>query len=133
MESTIQDLKDLTLDFDGKYMQKDDVITDSQMPAWIITNIPKSMDHINWKVVYTGQETLDVSRFMREEDFIFCMKRSKSNMLDSFYIRDVDYRILNVTDATGREASILEFITKPDVYDTLYFTGMKFNTTWRNS
>ena len=133
MENTIQDLRDLSLDLDGKYMQKDDVITDGQIPAWIITNTPKSMDHINWKVVYSGQETLDVSRFMREEDFIFCIKRSKSNMLDSFFIRDVDYRILNVTDATGQEASVLEFITKPDVYDTLYFTGMKFNTIWRNS
>lgn len=133
MESTIQDIKDLSLDFDGKYMQKDDVLTDGQIPAWIITNIPKSMEHINWKVVYSGQETLDVSRFMREEDFIFCMKRSKMNQLDSFYIRDVDYRILNVTDPTGREASVLEFITKPDIYDTLYFSGIKFNTIWRNS
>ena len=133
MESAIEEVRDLTVNLDESYMKKDDIVTDSQMPAWIITNTPKSMDHINWKIVYSGQETLDVSRYMREEDFVFCIKRSKSNLLDSFYIRDVDYRILNVTDVSGNEASILEFITKPDIYDTLYFTGMKFNTVWRNS
>lgn len=132
MEATIQELRDLSLDFDGKYMEKDDVVSDGQLPAWIVTNSPKSMDHINYKVVYTGQETLDVSRFMREEDFIFCMKRSRSNSLDSFFIRDVDYRILNVSDG-AQEASILEFLTKPEVYDTLYFSGIKFNTAWRNN
>jgi hypothetical protein len=133
IQQTVEEVRNLTTDLDDSYMKKDDTITDSQIPAWIITNTPKSMDHINWKVVYSGQEMIDVSNHMREEDFIFCIKRSKSNLLDSFYIRDIDYRILNVTDATGNEASVLEFITKPDIYDTLYFTGMKFNTVWRNN
>ena len=135
MDASIQEIKEIAENLDGKYMTKEEPIVDSQMPAWIVTNTPKSLQHISYKIVYKGEDNINVSDFMREEDYVICIKRNRNNNLDRIFVRGVDFDIVNTTDALGKEGSIIvlnKTESNPiEMFDELYFSGIKFSNAWR--
>lgn len=135
MDKNIQEIKDIANDLDDKYMTKNEPIVDSQLPSWVVTNTPKSVQHISYKIVYKGEDNINVSDFMREEDYVMCIKRNRNNNMDRIFVRGIDFDIINTTDALGKEGSIIAINkseTNPiEMFDELYFTGIKFSNAWR--
>lgn len=133
----IEEVKDISQDLDGRYMKKDDVLTMSQMPPSVVSNLPQSLDHISSVINYNaGKKEYSVKSYIREADFVMAIKRSVTNQLDSFLIRNVDYSIYDTIDLENNyEDTIFAFSDSAanlmNTGDIVILTGIKFGKVGR--
>lgn len=133
----IEEVKNISQDLDGKYMKKDDVLTVSQMPPSMISNLPQSLDHISCVINYNaGKKEYSIKSYVREADFIIAIKRNVTNQLDKFLIRNVDYSIYDTVNLENNyEDTIFAFSESAaslmNTGDIVILTGIKFGKVGR--
>lgn len=137
LDEQIQDIRDIANSLDNKYMEKEDLITEGQMPAWMVTNSIKSLDHNNTGVItyWADNESFDVSSHVKEQDFVMAIRRSNSNQMDRFLIRGFDYEIIDVVNDGHYERTLLRFTEEGkkaiETLDKVILTGIKISNLWR--
>ena len=133
----IEEVKNIAQDLDGKYMKKDEILSMSQMPPTVISNLPQSLDHISSVITFnSGKREYSVKSQVREVDFIVAIKRDVSNQLDKLLIRDVDYSIYDTIDTENNyEDTIFAFTESTanlmNTGDIVILTGIKFGKVGR--
>lgn len=133
----IEEVKDIANNLDGKYLTKDSVISISQMPPIMVSNMVQSLDHISTSITYNaGVKDYSIKAHVREEDFVMAIKRDVSNKLDKFLIRGVDYSIYNTATTEGAyEDTILSISDSASALmnteDIIILTGIKFGKAGR--
>lgn len=137
MSNEIQKLKDASTALDNSYLKKTDIISESQLPANIITNSIKSVDHISMSIEYNaGTETYSIKDSCRDKDFIIAIKRDITNQLDKFLIRGVDYTIYDtyVNDNVYNDTILSLSTTTASLMNTgdiIILTGIKIGKAGR--
>lgn len=136
LDKEMQEIKTIADNLDGKYLTTDSVINESQLPANILANTVKSLNHISTAIQYkAGTLNYDVTEFLRQEDFVMVIKRDALNQMDRFLIRDVDYSIYNLEADNNYEATTFSLSSDTASLmnngDRLIFTGIKFGKVGR--
>ena len=120
----------------GGFLTEDSIIKESQLPPSIVKNKVQSLDHINFAIQYEqGKLAYNVTDNLREEDFVVVIKRDALNQTDRMFIRDVDYRIIDLEDTSGYTGTTLNILSTAgnlmNDKDTLIVTGIKFGKEGR--
>ena len=133
----IEEVKNISQNLESKFMRKDDNVTISQMPTQIVSNIPYSLDHISMSITYNaGKKEYSIKSQVREVDFVLAIKRSVTNQLDKFLIRNVDFSIYDTVNAENNyEDTIFAFSDSAanlmETGDIIILTGIKFGKAGR--
>ena len=102
LTSEIENVKTIAETMEDNYMKKNSVLSESQLPPSIISNSISSLHHISTSITFNeGTKSYSIKDNCREQDFVIAVKRNNSNKLDSFLIRDVDYRIYNTFNSSS--------------------------------
>lgn len=137
LNEQINDIRDIANSLDNKYMEKDDIVTEGQMPPWMVTNSIKSLDHNNTGVItyWADNESFDVSNFVKEQDFIIAVRRSNSNQMDRFLIRGYDYEIIDIVEGGAYQRTILRMTAEGkkliETLDKIILSSIKISNIWR--
>lgn len=137
LSEELEEVKDIANDLDGKYLTKDSVISMSQMPPIMVSNMVQSLDHISMSITFNaGKTEYSIKSNVREEDFVMAIKRDISNQLDKFFIRGVDYSIYNtISSESAYEDTILSISESAaalmNTGDIIILTGIKFGKAGR--
>lgn len=137
LDEEIQSIKDISNNLDERYLEKDDVITEGQMPPWMVTNAIKTLDHNNTGVItyWADNDEFDVSSFVKEQDFVIAIRRANQNQMDRFLIRGYDYHIIDTMSDGNYKKTILTFTEEGksnlETYDKIILTGIKLSNLWR--
>lgn len=144
MEATVTDLtqemqevKNIADNLDGKYLTKDSIISMSQMPPLMVSNMVQSLNHISTSIKFnSGVKEYSIKSDVREADFIIAIKRDVSNQMDKFFIRGVDYSIYDTATSDGAyEDTILSISDSTSALmntgDIIILTGIKFGKAGR--
>lgn len=120
----------------GGYLTEDSIIKESQLPPSIVKNKVQSLDHINFAIKFEqGKLAYNVTENLREEDFVVIIKRDALTQTDRMFIRDVDYRIIDLHDTSGYTGTTLNILTTAgnlmNEGDSLIITGVKFGKEHR--
>lgn len=120
----------------GGFLTEDSIIKESQLPPSIVKNKVQSLDHINFAIQYEqGKLAYNVTDNLREEDFVVVIKRDALTQTDRMFIRDVDYRIIDLEDTSGYTGTTLNILSTAgnlmNDKDTLIVTGIKFGKEGR--
>ena len=82
-----------------------------------------------------GKLAYNVTDNLREEDFVVVIKRDALTQTDRMFIRDVDYRIIDLEDTSGYTGTTLNILSTAgnlmNDKDTLIITGIKFGKEGR--
>lgn len=132
----LESIENTTGDIDGKYLTSESMIKKEQLPAEIISNSVQSLKHINFTIEFhSGTMSYDVSDNLREADFVVIIKRDTISQNDKLFIRDVDYRITDLTDTSGYAGTTLNILSSAGSMmndrDSLIITGIKFGKAGR--
>lgn len=133
----IEEIKNISDDLDGKYLTKDSVISMSQMPPLMVSNMVQSLDHITMSITFNaGKTEYSIKSNVREEDFIMAIKRDITNQLDKFFIRGVDYSIYNTVTSEGVYEDTILSISESTAQlmntgDIIILTGIQFGKVGR--
>ena len=133
----IEEIKNISQDLDGKYMKKDEIVTMSQMPPTVISNLPQSLDHISSVITFNaGKKEYSIKSQVREYDFVIAIKRDVSNQLDKFLIRNVDYSIYDTINSENNYEDTIFSISESaatlmNTGDIIILTGIKFGKVGR--
>ena len=133
----IEEIKNISQDLDGKYMKKDEIVTMSQMPPTVISNLPQSLDHISSVITFNaGKKEYSIKSQIREYDFVIAIKRDVSNQLDKFLIRNVDYSIYDTINSENNYEDTIFSISESaatlmNTGDIIILTGIKFGKVGR--
>lgn len=133
----LEEVKDISNDLDGKYLTKDSIISISQMPPIMVSNMVQSLNHISASITFNaGKTEYSIKSDVREEDFVMAIKRDITNQLDKFFIRGVDYSIYNTINHEGAyEDTILSISSSAaalmNTGDIIILTGIKFGKAGR--
>ena len=133
----LEEVKDIANDLDGKYLTKDSIISISQMPPIMVSNMVQSLNHISASITFNaGKTEYSIKSDVREEDFVMAIKRDITNQLDKFFIRGVDYSIYNTINHEGAyEDTILSISSSAaalmNTGDIIILTGIKFGKAGR--
>lgn len=137
LSSEIEEIKGISDDLDGRYITKDSIISMSQMPPIMVSNMVQSLNHISASITFNaGKTEYSIKSEVREEDFVMAIKRDISNQLDKFLIRGVDYSIYNTSTQEGAyEDTILSISSSAAALmstgDIIILTGIKFGKAGR--
>lgn len=137
LSSEIEEIKGISDDLDGRYITKDSIISMSQMPPIMVSNMVQSLNHISASITFNaGKTEYSIKSEVREEDFVMAIKRDVSNQLDKFLIRGVDYSIYNTSTQEGAyEDTILSISSSAAALmstgDIIILTGIKFGKAGR--
>lgn len=137
LSSEIEEIKGISDDLDGRYITKDSIISMSQMPPIMVSNMVQSLNHISASITFNaGKTEYSIKSEVREEDFVIAIKRDISNQLDKFLIRGVDYSIYNTLTQEGAyEDTILSISSSAaalmNTGDIIILTGIKFGKAGR--
>ena len=137
LSEEIEEIKNISDDLDGKYLTKDSIISMSQMPPIMVSNMVQSLNHISSSITFNaGKTEYSIKTDVREEDFVMAIKRDVSNQLDKFLIRGVDYSIYNTATTEGAyEDTILSISSQTaslmNTGDIIILTGIKFGKAGR--
>lgn len=137
LSTELEEVKDIANDLDGRYLTKDSVVSMSQMPPIMVSNMVQSLNHISASITFNaGKTEYSVKSNIREEDFVIAIKRDISNQLDKFFIRGVDYSIYNTIGEGGTyEDTILSISSSTaalmNTGDIIILTGIKFGKAGR--
>lgn len=137
LDEQIQDIRDVANSLDNRYMEKDEMVTEGQMPPWMVTNSIKSLDHNNTGVItyWSSNDSFDISNYAKEQDFVMAIRRSNLNQMDRFLIRGYDYEIIDVIDDNGYKKTIMTFTEEGkscmENLDKIILTGIKISNLWR--
>lgn len=137
LSEELEEIKDIASNLDGKYLTKDTVISISQMPPIMVSNMVQSLNHISSSITFNaGKTEYSIKTDVREEDFVMAIKRDVTNQLDKFFIRGVDYSIYNTVNQEGAyEDTILSISSSAaalmNTGDIIILTGIKFGKAGR--
>lgn len=137
LDEQIQEIKEIANNLDNRYMEREDLITEGQMPSWMVTNSIKSLDHNNTGVItyWADNESFDVTNYAKEQDFVMAIRRSNSNQMDRFLIRGHDYEIIDIINEGNYERTLMTFTTEGktniETLDKIILTGIKISNLWR--
>lgn len=137
LSSEIEEIKGIADNLDGRYITKDSIISMSQMPPIMVSNMVQSLNHISASITFNaGKTEYSIKSEVREEDFVMAIKRDISNQLDKFLIRGVDYSIYNTSTQEGAyEDTILSISSSAaalmNTGDIIILTGIKFGKAGR--
>ena len=137
LSEEIEEIKGIFDDLDGRYITKDSIISMSQMPPIMVSNMVQSLSHISSSITFNaGKKEYSVKSEIREEDFVMVIKRDVSNQLDKFLIRGVDYSIYNTSTQEGAYEDTIFSISDSaaalmNTGDIIIFTGIKFGKAGR--
>ena len=142
MESTINNIYERMEEIEGNqgstggFLTEDSIIKESQLPPSIVKNKVQSLDHINFAIQFEqGKLAYNVTDNLREEDFVVVIKRDALTQTDRMFIRDVDYRIIDLEDTSGYTGTTLNILSTAgnlmNDKDTLIVTGIKFGKEGR--
>lgn len=137
LSEELEEIKDIANNLDGKYLTKDTVISISQMPPIMVSNMVQSLNHISSSITFNaGKTEYSIKTDVREEDFVMAIKRDVTNQLDKFFIRGVDYSIYNTVNQEGAyEDTILSISSSAaalmNTGDIIILTGIKFGKAGR--
>lgn len=137
LDEQIQDIKEIASSLDNKYMEKDDMVTEGQMPPWMINNSIKSLDHNNTGVItyWADNENFEVTNYVKEQDFVMAIRRSNLNQMDRFLIRGYDYEIVDIMENGEYKKTIMTFTSEGksniETFDKVILTGIKLSNLWR--
>lgn len=137
LSGEIEEIKGISDDLDGRYITKDSIISMSQMPPLMVSNMVQSLNHISSSITFNaGKTEYSVKTDVREEDFIIAIKRDITNQLDKFLIRGVDYSIYNTSTTEGAYEDTIFSIssqtaTLMNTGDIIILTGIKFGKAGR--
>jgi hypothetical protein len=101
-----------------------------QMPASIVKNSIKSLEHINQSVTLKSEQKTYTLTDIWPEDYINVYYHNNENGYDNIWMNQLHYRIV----ALGTSTSYIE-ILKPELInnnDILYITGIKLSNVKRN-
>ena len=118
-------------------MKKDEIVTMSQMPPTVISNLPQSLDHISSVITFNaGKKEYSIKSQVREYDFVIAIKRDVSNQLDKFLIRNVDYSIYDTINSENNYEDTIFSISESaatlmNTGDIIILTGIKFGKVGR--
>lgn len=137
METELEEIRKVAEDLDGKYLTRESIINESQLPAKIISNSVQSLSHISSAIQFkSGTLNYDVKAFLRQEDFVVVIRRDSLNGYDKMLIRDIDYSIYNLDGQQGYETTTFSLTSDAAALmnngDTLIFTGVKFGKAGRS-
>lgn len=134
----IEDVEQIAENMENDYMKKDQVLSESQMPPSILTNSISSLHHISTAITFNaGTNNYSIKDNCREQDFVVAIKRNVTNKLDTFLIRDVDYRIYNTFNSSSNayEDTIFSLLdstaTLMNTGDIIILTGIKIGKVGR--
>lgn len=137
LDNEIQEIKDIANNLDDKYLEKTDIITEGQMPPWMVSNSIKTLDHNNSGAItyWSDMAEFDVTQFVKEQDFVIAIRRSNTNQLDRFLIRGYDFNIIDVMNGAQYEKTIMVFTDEGKSHleslDKVLLTGIKLSNLWR--
>lgn len=136
LTAELEEVKNIANNLDGKYLTKDSVLSISQMPAIMVSNMVQSLDHITEAVTFNaGQTEYSIKNSVREEDYVMAIKRDITNQLDKFFIRGVDYSIYNIDNDGVYTDTILSISNSAaslmNSGDIIILTGIKFGKAGR--
>lgn len=137
LSEELEEVKDIANNLDGKYLTKDSIISISQMPPIMVSNMVQSLNHISASITFNaGKTEYSIKSDVREEDFVMAIKRDITNQLDKFFIRGVDYSIYNTINQEGAyEDTILSISSSAaalmNTGDIIILTGIKFGKAGR--
>jgi hypothetical protein len=141
-DETLEGLKNKVRELEIKLKEKEEEeeskegIDISQVPKIIVTNMIKSLNHINAEI--TLEET-KLTYSLKElniykDDYINVFYHKSANGLDSYWIPGVHYTIRDIKISEGNYEGVLE-ILKPEtinVNDKLYITGLRISINHYN-
>ena len=137
LSGEIEEIKGISDDLDGRYITKDSIISISQMPPIMVSNMVQSLNHISSSITFNaGKKEYSIKSEVREEDFVMAIKRDISNQLDKFLIRGVDYSIYNTSTQEGAYEDTIFSISESaaalmNTGDIIILTGIKFGKAGR--
>lgn len=137
LSEEIEEIKGISDDLDGRYITKDSIISMSQMPPIMVSNMVQSLNHISSSITFNaGKKEYSIKSEVREEDFVMAIKRDISNQLDKFLIRGVDYSIYNTSTQEGAYEDTILSISESaaalmNTGDIIILTGIKFGKAGR--
>lgn len=137
LDEQIQDIRDIANGLDNRYMEKEDMISEGQMPPWMVTNAVKSLDHNNTGVItyWADNESFNITNYAKEQDFVIAVRRSNLNQMDRFLIRGYDYNIVDVLENGEYKETLMTFTSEGKAHieslDKIILTGIKLSNLWR--
>lgn len=107
---------------DGGYLTSDSIINLGQLPAMIVNNSIKSLNHINTSIELSVSKSEYVLNDIYAEDFVIAIYHDVSKQLDSYWVNGIHYRLID----TGKEVFLRVLnMDKVETSDILYLTGLK--------
>lgn len=137
LQEEIIEIKDIANGLDGKYLTSDSVISISQMPPTVVSNMVYSLDHISTSLTFnSGKLEYSVRDNIREADFLIAYKRDVLNQMDKVMIRGVDYSVYDtITNDNNYSDTILSisdsYASLMNTGDIIILTGIKFGKAGR--
>jgi hypothetical protein len=113
------------------YLTTESIINISQLPAQVVANTIKSLDHINSSVFLEKDKLNYRLEDIWVEDYINVFYHNKTNNYDNYWVRNIHYAIEQV----GESYCTLRILNKDlsfDSGDVLYITGIKLSSIGRN-
>ena len=108
------------------YLTTESIINISQLPAQVVANTIKSLDHIN-KSIFLEKDKFDYRlEDIWVEDYINIFYHNIANNYDNYWVRNIHYTIEQI----GESYCTLRILNKDlsfDSGDVLYITGIKLS------
>ena len=141
-DETLEGLKNRVKELEIKLKEKEEEeelkegIDISQVPKVIVTNMIKSLNHINAEITLEETKlTYSLKEFnIYKDDYINVFYHKSANELDSYWIPGVHYTIRDIKISEGNYEGVLE-VLKPEtinVNDKLYITGLRISMNHYN-
>ena len=141
-DETLEGLKNRVKELEIKLKEKEEEeelkegIDISQVPKVIVTNMIKSLNHINAEITLEETKlTYSLKEFnIYKDDYINVFYHKSANGLDSYWIPGVHYTIRDIKISEGNYEGVLE-VLKPEtinVNDKLYITGLRISMNHYN-
>ena len=74
LSEELEEVKDIANNLDGKYLTKDSIISISQMPPIMVSNMVQSLNHISASITFNaGKTEYSIKSDVREEDFVMAI------------------------------------------------------------
>ena len=121
------------------YLTRDSIIAEDQLAPDLVARIPQSSSHIYHVETFSSYSTelgLDVTNYLREEDFVLIWWRDiANNNIDRMLLPDVDYTLETTINNTGAISVALKLsdtaLSNINTGDSIIIRGIKFGRAGR--
>ena len=141
-DETLKGLKNRVKELEIKLKEKEDEdelkegIDISQVPKIIVTNMIKSLNHINAEIALEETKlTYSLKEYnIYKDDYINVFYHKSANGLDSYWIPGIHYTIRDIKISEGNYEGVLEILNPETINtdDKLYITGLRISMNHYN-